>query len=76
LDRVNQLLDFNKVQRQSMQLRPQPENIRSIMQGVAVRFNPSMEQRGVKLTAIYPPDDFTAVVDREAVTKIISNLMN
>lgn len=76
LDLVNQLLDFNKVQRQSMQLRPQPENIRSIMQGVAVRFNPSMEQRGVKLTAIYPPDDFTAVVDREAVTKIISNLMN
>ena len=74
LDLINQLLDFNKVQREA-QLHFQPTNIASVMRSVAERFEPAMALRHISLTTNYPSADFSATVDQEGITKIISNLM-
>lgn len=75
LDLVNQLLDFNKVQQQGLEVHFQLHDIRRIMEAVAVRFGPTLAQRGIGFEVGYPPEGFCAVVDGEGLTKIISNLM-
>lgn len=75
LDLVNQLLDFNKVQQQGLELHFAVCNIRRIMEEVAERFQPTIEQKGYKFSIVYPDPLFTAIVDHEGLTKIISNLM-
>ena len=72
---VNQLLDFNKVQQKGMQVHFRLQNISKMMHAVAERFEPTLQQRGAKLKVDYPADDFSAVIDSEAITKVISNLM-
>lgn len=75
LELVNQLLDFNKVQQAGMEMRFAERNVYDIVHSVAERFAPTLEQKGARFTVDYPPETFTAVVDAEAVTKVISNLM-
>lgn len=75
LDLVNQLLDYNKVKQQGMKLNFTVCNMAQLMRAVAVRFEPTLSQRGIKFEVCYPDDNFTAMVDGEAVTKILSNFM-
>lgn len=75
LELVNQLLDFNKVQQAGLELRFAESNVYDIVHAVAERFAPTLEQKGTRFTVTYPPEQFVAVVDAEAVTKVISNLM-
>ena len=75
LDLVNQLLDYNKVKQQGMKLHFTVCNIAQLMRAVAVRFEPTLQQKGITFEVSYPDDSFTAVVDGEAVTKILSNFM-
>ena len=72
---VNQLLDFRKVEQNEMKMHFVSQNIKELMQAVCERFQPSLAQRGIVLTEVYPKDDFRADVDREAATKVLSNLM-
>lgn len=72
---VNQLLDFRKVEQNEMKMRFVSQNIKDIMEAVCERFRPSMEQHGVTFTVTYPNDGFRADIDREAVTKVLSNLL-
>ncbi len=74
LDLINQLLDFNKVQREA-QLHFRQHNIAKLIKSVAERFEPAMSLRKISLAVNYPPDDFSATIDQEGVTKILSNLM-
>ena len=53
---VNQLLDFRKVEQNEMKMRFAPQNIKELMQAVCERFQPSLEQRGITLTEVYPPE--------------------
>ena len=76
LDLINQLLDFNKVQQAGGQMRFKLQNMAKLMAAVAERFEPTLAQRGVKLEVEYPAADFVAMVDGEALTKVISNLMS
>lgn len=75
LNLVNQLLDFNKVQQSGMQVRFKLQNISRLLHAVTERFAPTLKQKSIILHTVYPPDDFSAVIDYEAVTKVISNLM-
>jgi len=75
LDLVNQLLDFRKVEQQSLMMHFAPRNIHDLLQSVSERFAPTFEQGGKRFTVDYPDEHFTAVVDQEAVTKVISNLL-
>lgn len=75
LELVNQLLDFNKVEERGMQLRLKLCNVRQMIRAVSDRFGPTLQQRNATLTINDPPADFTAIVDEEAITKVVSNLM-
>jgi signal transduction histidine kinase/ActR/RegA family two-component response regulator len=76
LELVNQLLDFRKVEQQKISLDLAPHNMSELMRSVASNFAPAFKRRGVKLTVDYPDENFTAVIDREAVVKVISNLLS
>ena len=75
LNLVNQLLDFNKVQQQGMQVHFGVYAVGEVMQEVADRFTPTLKQKGVSFVLHLPPADFTAMIDVEGITKILSNLM-
>lgn len=75
LDLVNQLLDFNKVQREGASPHFKVSGVADVMREVAERFEPTLKLGGVAFDVEYPPSGFTAVVDREGLTKIVSNLM-
>lgn len=75
LELVNQLLDFNKIQQAEPQRNFRECNISEIISSVAERFEPTLRQKGAEFHIEYPPEDYMAVVDRESITKIISNLM-
>ncbi len=72
---VNQLLDFNKVQQKGMQVHFHLQNLSKLLHAVAERFEPTLQQKGTKLVVDYPADDFAAMIDSEAITKVVSNLM-
>lgn len=75
LELVNQLLDFRKVEQQTFVMRFTVQNITQLMHAVSVRFEPTFAQNGVTFVTDYPADTFTAIVDGEAITKVISNLL-
>lgn len=72
---VNQLLDFRKVEQEGMKMRFVSHNIYQLLKAVCERFEPFIAQHGAHLTVEYPETDFTAMVDSEAITKLISNLL-
>ena len=75
LELVNQLLDFRKVEQQRVVMHFAPQNIYELLQNVSERFAPTFEQGGKQFTINYPDEHFTAIVDKEAVTKVVSNLL-
>ena len=75
LELVNQLLDFRKVEQQSLVMHFAPHNIYQLIVSVSERFAPTFEQNGKRFAVIYPDEHFTAIVDQEAVIKTISNLL-
>ena len=75
LELVNQLLDFRKVEQHSLVMHFAPQNIRQLMMSVSERFTPTFEQGNKSFTVDYPDEHFTAIIDKEAVTKVISNLL-
>ena len=76
LDLTNQLLDFRRTERDGLRLNFEKCNIGSVVESVYERFIPTMRQQGIEATISLPQTPFTAYIDREAFTKIISNLMN
>ena len=75
LELVNQLLDFRKVEQEMLAMHFAPQNIHELIEGISERFAPTFEQGGKQFTVTYPEAHFTAMVDREAVTKVVSNLL-
>lgn len=76
LNLTNQLLDFRKVESQGYRLNYANCNITDVLQETYMRFSSLARQKGLDFTIELPDDDFHAHVNREAFTKIISNLLN
>lgn len=76
LSLVNQLLDFRKVEDNPIPVGFRTTKISPLVESVADRFRPSVEHHGGTLTVDCPDSDFTADVDTEALTKLVSNLLN
>ncbi|WP_281643959.1 hybrid sensor histidine kinase/response regulator transcription factor [Bacteroides zoogleoformans] len=72
---VNQLLDFRKVEQEGMAIRFAWQNMCQLLEAVCERFAPFISHHGARLDVEYPDADFMAMVDGEAVTKLISNLL-
>ena len=75
LELVNQLLDFSKVENRSMVVRFRVQNICDMLHAVTERFEPTFAQNGITFKIEMPDPHFTAVIDNEAITKVVSNLL-
>ena len=75
LELVNQLLDFRKVEQNQMPMKFGVHNICQLMHSVCERFIPTFEQHGRQFVVDYPDEHLTAIVDAEALTKVVSNLL-
>lgn len=71
---INQLLDFRKTESQSFSLSFVNTNINEIIKNVYVRFKPLAIQKNIQFNLTLTEDIINADVDKEALTKIISNL--
>lgn len=74
LDLVNQLLDFRKTETQGFKLDFVEYNLSDILQNTYKRFKPLARQKGLELDINYP-ENLDARVDKEGLTKIISNML-
>ena len=75
LELVNQLLDFRKAEQHMLVCNFKPQNINELLHAVCERFAPTFQQNGRQFTVNYPDEHFTAIVDGEAITKVVSNLL-
>lgn len=72
---VNQSLDFRKVEQKEIRMKFSSQSIKELMQAVCERFSPTLQQNGVSFSVTYPDEHFHADVDKEALTKVLSNLL-
>jgi len=75
LELVNQLLDFRKVEQKQIIMHFSPQNMHDLIDSVSERFAPTFKQGGKHFEVYYPDNHFTAMIDKEAITKVISNLL-
>ena len=76
LNLTNQLLDFRKTESQGFRLNFAKCNVTEVLKETHVGFTSLSKQKGLEFTLQVPEEDFYAHVNREAFTKIISNLLN
>lgn len=76
LNLTNQLLDFRKTESRGFSLNFTDCNITEVLKETHLRFTSLARQKGMEFTLEVPEHDVHAHVDREAFTKIISNLLN
>lgn len=72
---VNQLLDFRKAEQGAMVMCFSRQNIYQLLCNISDRFKPMMERNMISFSLDCPDKEFDAVIDQEAFTKIISNLL-
>ncbi|MBQ8046866.1 MAG: response regulator [Prevotella sp.] len=76
LDLTNQLLDFRRTERNGLKLNLEECNISKVLESVYVRFTTTMRGRGIQGSLSLPEQPSVAFVDKECLTKILSNLIN
>jgi signal transduction histidine kinase/ligand-binding sensor domain-containing protein/DNA-binding response OmpR family regulator len=76
LNLVNQLLDFRKIEENSYTPNFEPVNFNTLITDVCYRFKAAASQKKINLRTNIPHEPLTFNADREALTKIISNLMS
>lgn len=76
LNLTNQLLDFRKTEAKGFALNFVNSNISELIRETYSRFLPTARQNNLVFEISLPEKDFYAPVDKEALTKILSNLFN
>lgn len=76
LSLVNQLLDYKKIEDKPLPIGFRHEKIIPLIESVIERFHTSLQQKNINLTCEFPDPDLEADVDPEAITKLVSNLLN
>lgn len=76
LQLTEQLLDFQKIDSQKINLKDENVNICETLQQIADRFEPAISLKNRTLIRDIDLHPLTVATDREAFTKIISNLLN
>lgn len=76
LSLTNQLLDFRKTEARGFRLNFAGCNITELLKETYLRFTSLAKQKGLEFTLQLPDEDLTGDVNQEALTKIISNLLN
>lgn len=73
---ADQILDFRKIEQDVYVYNFKPFDLAKIIQSVAFRYKSSCRLNNVNLTVNVPEESVVCMVDSEAVTKIMSNLLS
>ena len=76
LDLTGQLLDFQKIGASKFEMKFETVDVTSLLNETIARFEPTILQKKKELLQNIPEERILAAIDREAVTKILSNLLN
>lgn len=76
LELTGQLLDFQKIGAHKLQMKFECVDITALLNETVGRFEPTILQKKKELTLHIPTEEIEAAVDREAIIKILSNLLN
>jgi ligand-binding sensor domain-containing protein/signal transduction histidine kinase/CheY-like chemotaxis protein len=76
LNLTNQLLDFRKVENQNYILNIKSANINNLINEVLIGFKQAIKHKGISLKLDLGGDQTIAMFDYEAITKVVSNLLN
>lgn len=75
LNLINQLLDFRKMEETNYSLQLASCDIGSLVEDICIRFRAAVETSGLKLETHLPDKPVVYNVDRDAMTKIINNVL-
>ena len=73
---VNQLLDFRKIERESIRISLTRENVYEFLLGIYERFHSFIENKDLKFIYTFDTTDFYVAIDTDNLTKVISNLLS
>lgn len=73
---INQLLDFRKIEGNRLSLNYTMQDIKKLLDETVTRFEPSINQAGKSIVVESDIKEFIIPIDREEVTKVLSNLLN
>lgn len=76
LNLASQLLDFQKLGANKLTLNYEVVNVSDLLRETINRFEPTYTHQQKVLTAEFPEEEIYAKIDKEAITKILSNLLN
>lgn len=76
LNLINQLLDFRKIDGNSLKLTFTQVDVCKLMHDIVSRFEPTINRQHKTISMDFEEDSLVMPVDREAFTKIVSNLLN
>ena len=72
---INQLLDFRKMEEINYSPQLKPCDITALVQDICIRFRAAIETSGLQFETDLPDKPISYNVDRDAMTKIISNVL-
>lgn len=76
LDLASQLLDFQKIGANKLKLKYEIVDVSQLLRETVARFEPTFAHDNKSLTITRCVDNLVACIDKEAITKIFSNLLN
>lgn len=76
LELVNQLLDFRKIEEDMFPFTMRMQNVTGIVREVYKQYFQNVERRHIDVQLIVDQEEIVALVDAEAIYKIISNLIS
>ena len=76
LELTGQLLDFQKIGANKLSMKFESVDITALLKGIVVRFEVTFNLNNKELVLKLTEEEIWAAVDKEAITKIVSNLLN
>lgn len=76
LDLTAQLLDFQKIGASKFDMKFESVDVTALLNETIARFEPTFTQKKKELLLNIPEESIVAAIDKEAITKILSNLLN
>lgn len=76
LDLTGQLLDFQKIGASKFKMKFEMVDVTALLNETIARFEPTILQKKKELLQNIPEERIVAAIDKEAITKILSNLLN
>jgi signal transduction histidine kinase len=73
---INDLLDLSKIEAGKFEIRRESANLSELVERVALSFQASAEERGLKVSAVVKARDITLLVDADKIVQVLTNLTN